>query len=331
MKNPVAMTELWRGPFLESLHLGHAVVCDDTGQIIRSWGDPDAQIYPRSSCKMIQALPLVTSGAADKYGLTTEHLALACASHSGAVIHTDRVSAWLTQLGLNDDALRCGSQMPDDQDAQYGLIRDHAKPCQIHNNCSGKHAGFLTLAAHMGAGPEYVDIDHPVQQACRHAVEETTGLVSPGYGIDGCSAPNFATTVHGLARSMAWFASATDRNDRQSDAGARLAAAMRQHPELVAGEGRACTELMRAMEGKVVIKTGAEAVYIAIIPEKRMGVALKIADGTTRAAECAIATILVQLGVLDADHPSTRKFMNAPILNRRNIEVGMIKPAAGFT
>ncbi|WP_050606125.1 asparaginase [Ruegeria sp. 6PALISEP08] len=330
MTQPVPMTELWRGSLLESLHLGHAVVCDDAGQIVHSWGDPQAIVYPRSSAKMIQALPLVTSGAAAKYGLTSEHLALACASHNGAAIHTDRVTAWLDHLGLSEHDLRCGPQEPADTAARDRLILADDTPCQIHNNCSGKHCGFLTLGQHMGAGPEYLEIYHPVQQACLSAFEETTGETSPGYGIDGCSAPNFATSLTGLARSMAWFASAADRSDRSSDAAAQLVAAMVKHPELVAGETRACTELMRAMNGRVAIKTGAEAVFVAIIPEKRMGIALKITDGTTRASECAIAAILVSLGVLEADHPATRKFMNATQYSRRGLECGVIKPAPGF-
>lgn len=326
MTQPVPMTELWRGTILESLHLGHAVICDDSGLIVHAWGDPDVTIYPRSSCKMVQALPLLTSGAADKYGLNSEHLALACASHDGAAIHTDRVRAWLSQLDLDEDAFRCGPQEPANIPARDGLIRAGVSPCQIHNNCSGKHTGFLTLCSHMGAGPEYVEVNHPVQQAGLAAFEDTTAQSSPGFGIDGCSAPNFATTVHGLARAMAYFASAADRSDRQSAAAARLTQAMMQHPDLVAGEGRACTELMRAMGGHAAIKTGAEGVYVAIIPEKRLGVALKIADGTTRAAECAIAAILTGLGVLEADHPATRKFMNAPVLSRRGLLAGEIKP-----
>ncbi|MFD3188797.1 asparaginase [Sedimentitalea sp. HM32M-2] len=321
------MTEIWRGDLLESLHLGQAVICDDTGQIVRAWGDPDTLIYPRSSCKMVQALPLITSGAADKYALSDAQLALACASHTGAMVHTDPVRAWLQQLDIAETALRCGPQEPDDPEARNALIRAHATPCQVHNNCSGKHAGFLTLAAHMGAGPEYVQIDHPVQQACLNAFEETTRLPSPTYGIDGCSAPNFATTLHGLARAMAFFASAADRSDRVSAAAARLTTAMMRHPVLVAGEGRACSELMRAMQERAAIKTGAEGVYVAILPERRLGVALKIADGATRAAECAIAAILTGLGVLQGDHPATLRFMNAPILNRRGAKVGMIRPA----
>jgi L-asparaginase II len=331
LTHPVPLTEIWRGSLLESLHLGHAVICDDTGQIVQSWGDPEAVIYPRSSCKMIQALPLITSGAADKYGLGSEHLALACASHNGAAIHTDRVKAWLNRLGKSDDDFLCGPQMPADQDASYGLIRSYASPCQMHNNCSGKHTGFLTLNAHMGGGPEYIGIDHPVQQAVLTAFEDTTGLSSPGHAIDGCSAPNFATTVHGLARAMAFFATAQDRSDRQSQAASSLVAAMTKHPDLVAGEGCACTELMRAMDGRVAIKTGAEGVFIAIIPERKLGVALKITDGGTRAAECSIAAILVGLGVLEADHPATRKFLNAPILNRRGIDTGIIRPTRNLS
>ncbi|MFA3919193.1 asparaginase [Ruegeria hyattellae] len=330
MTQPIPMAEVWRSTFLESVHLGHAVICDDSGQIVRSWGDPNAVIFPRSSCKMVQALPVLTSGAAAKYGLGPEHLALACASHKGAAIHTDRVNAWLDHLGLDDDDFRCGPQVPEDRDARKALIRAYETPCQVHNNCSGKHAGFLTLTQHMGAGPDYVAMDHPVQQACLSAFEEVTGEASPGHGIDGCSAPNFVTSLTGLARAMAWFASALDRADRQSMAAVELTNAMMQHPELVAGERRACTELMRAAGGKAAIKTGAEAVFVAILPEKRMGVALKIMDGTTRASECAIAAILVSLGVLDPDHPATRKFMTPLLHSRRGIECGRINPAEGF-
>ena len=328
MTNPVPMTEVWRGPLLESLHLGHAVVCNAKGEIVRSWGDPDAVIYPRSSAKMIQALPLITSGAAAKYGLTSEQLALACASHNGAEIHTSRVNAWLDQLSMTDHDFRCGPQEPADIPARNELIKTDQSPCQVHNNCSGKHAGFLTLNQHLGGGADYVEIDHPVQQACLSAFEEVTGLESPGYGIDGCSAPNFATTVHGLARAMGWFASAHTRSDRASEGAAQLVAAMAKHPELVAGETRACTNLMRAMGGRVAIKTGAEAVFVAILPEQQLGVALKITDGATRASECSIAAILVGLGVLEADHLETRKYLNAPLLNRRNIDCGAIRPAA---
>ncbi len=325
MNPPASVAEIWRGPFLESIHTAHAVICDSSGQIVEVWGDPDKVILPRSSSKMIQALPLITSGAADKAGLGTEQLALACASHQGAAILTDRVGAWLKTLGLDDHAFRCGPQEPDDLDARDALIRAREQPSQIHNNCSGKHAGFLTLAGFLGAGPEYVDPDHPVQKACLDAFETATEETSPGYGIDGCSAPNYACSLHGMARAMAHFAAAPD-----GSAEARLHQAMRLHPDLVAGETRACTELMRAMDGRVALKTGAEGFFIAILPEQKLGMALKATCGTTRAAECAIAVILVRLGALDANHPATLKRLNAPITNRRGIQTGTIKPGSAF-
>ncbi len=326
MANPIDLVEVWRGDLLECVHQGHAVVCDDSGQIVQAWGDPEAIIYPRSSCKMVQALPLLESGAGAH--LTDEQLALVCASHNGAAIHTDRVGAWIKEMGLTDDAFRCGPQMPADRDARNGLIRSDQSPCQVHNNCSGKHAGFLTLTQHLNAGPEYDQIDHPVQQACKAAFEEVTQESSPMYGIDGCSAPNHACSLHGLARSMAFFASAGDRSDARSQAAAKLTQAMARHPDLVAGETRACTDLMRAMAGRVSIKTGAEGVFIAIIPEKRLGVALKITDGATRASEAAIAAILVKLGVLDAGHPATIARMTPPVKNRRDMVTGQIRPSA---
>lgn len=328
MANPVDLVEIWRGDLLECVHRGHAVVSDDTGQIVESWGDPGAVIYPRSSAKMIQALPLLESGAGAH--LTEEQLALACASHNGAAIHTDRVQAWLKDLGLSDDDLRCGPQMPDDRDARYGLIRARQRPCQMHNNCSGKHAGFLTLTRHLAAGPDYERIDHPVQQACKAAFEDVTDETSPMFGIDGCSAPNHACTLHGLARAMSFFATAADRADRRSEAAQKLIAAMTRYPELIAGENRACTDLMRAMDHKVAIKTGVEGVYVAIIPEKRLGIALKIADGATRASEAAIAAILVKYGVLDPKHPAAIARMTPAILSRRGLTAGQIRPSAAL-
>ncbi len=327
MKEAEALVEVWRGELLESSHLGHAVVCDSTGAIVEAWGDPDRIIYPRSSAKMIQGLPLVESGAADAAGLGTEHLALACASHQGAPEHTERVERWLSDLGMTDADLRCGEEFPRDEETGHAMIRAHAQPCQWHNNCSGKHSGFLTLNRHLGGGTEYVEIDHPVQKAARDAFEEVTGMDSPCYGIDGCAAPNFATSVHGLARAMARFAAAGQGGGVRDAAAARLRDAMMAHPSLVAGQGRACTELMRALDGRGALKTGAEGVFVGILPELGMGIALKIADGATRASECALAAILVRLGVLDRNHPATIKRMNPPIPNRRGMTTGEIRPA----
>jgi L-asparaginase II len=325
MTQAVPLIEVWRGGRVESVHLGHAVIAHAGGDVVQAWGDPRAVIFPRSSCKMIQALPLVESGAA----LVPEQLALACASHQGAALHVNRVTRWLADMGMTGADLRCGAHEPHDRAERDRLIRAHEAPCQCHNNCSGKHAGFLMLNRHLGGGPEYVDPDHPVQQAVRQAFEEVTGESSPGYGIDGCSAPNFATSAAGLARAAAAFAGATETTAR-GRAMRRLTAAMTAHPDLVAGEGRACTELMRACGGRAALKTGAEAVFLAIVPDLRLGIAVKVADGGTRGAEAAVAALLIRLGVLDAAHPAARKRLEGPLTNWRGLETGTIRRAPGF-
>ena len=326
----VEMVDLWRGGLLESTHRGHAVICDDTGAVVQSWGDPAKIIFSRSSCKMLQALPLLESGAADAFGLTDAHVAFACASHQGEAGHVDMARRWLADLGLAEADLRCGAHEPYDHPERNRLIRADEAPCQLHNNCSGKHSGFLTVTKHLRAGPEYVEIDHPLQRAVKAAFEEVTGESSPGYGIDGCSAPNFAGSVGGLARAMAAFANASNTGDTRSRAMHRLTRSMAAHPDLVAGNGRACTELMRAMNGRVALKTGAEAVYVAIVPEKRMGVAIKIEDGNARASEAALVAILAQMGVLDAGHPMAQKRLPAPQINARGLRTGELRLAQGF-
>lgn len=331
MAAPVPLTEIWRGDRVESLHLGHVVINTPSGDILQDWGDARTVIYPRSAAKMIQALPLVESGAADAAGLNSEHLALACASHNGARLHTDRVEAWLGALGLVDEDLRCGAHIPKDEDAARVITCSGAIPRQVHNNCSGKHAGFLTLAQHLHAGPDYTDIGHPVQRAVREAWEDVTGEPVQGWAVDGCSAPNFATSLTGLSRAMAFFAAAReDAPTARERAAARLRTAMAKHPELVAGEGRACTRLMRTMRGTVAIKTGAEGVYVAILPEKKLGVALKIADGATRASEATITAILVRLGVLARDSEVAHGYLDAPIVNWRGITTGYVRAAPGL-
>lgn len=327
MAEAVGLVELWRGGRLECVHRGHAVVADAAGQVVASWGDPDAVVYPRSSSKMIQALPLVESGAADAFGLRTDRLALACASHIGAAYHTTRVQQWIADLGLTDDDFRCGAHVPSDVAARDAMIRSGAQPCQYHNNCSGKHSGFLTLNKHLGGGAEYVEADHPVQRAVLEAFEDVTDEASPGYGIDGCSAPNFATRLGAMARAMAQFATAGTRAGARARAQERLVAAMVAHPELVSGERQACTELMRATGGSVAIKGGAEGFYIAILPAQGLGVALKIEDGASRASEAVIAQILVRLGAVAAGHPAVQARVGYPMKNWRGITVGELRAA----
>ena len=315
------------------VHRGVVAVCAPDGALVDGRGDADRVIYPRSSCKMLQALPLVERGVADRFGLTSEHLALACASHSGAAIHTERVRRWLDDLGLGEADLRCGPQVPEDREARRALRAEGREPDQTCNNCSGKHAGFLTLNRALGGGADYVAPDHPVQQAVRAAFYEMTGDDPElGHGIDGCSAPNFATRLRGLATAMAKMARpGATLTGARAEAAERLVAAMAKHPELVAGEGRACTGLMRAANAdggvRAVVKTGAEGVFTAILPERGLGVALKIDDGATRASECAMAAALVRLGVADEAHPEIRKRLNPEILSRRGLHAGEIRAA----
>jgi L-asparaginase II len=322
------MVEVWRGDVPESRHRGHAVVCDARGTVRAAWGDPDAVILPRSSCKMLQALPLLESGAGA--ALTGEQLALACASHSGAAMHVTRVATWLEAMGLGEPDLRCGPQVPEDAPERHRLRDEDRRPSQLHNNCSGKHAGFLTLVKRLGGGPEYVAIDHPVQRAVRVAFEEMCDAPAPGWGIDGCSAPNFATTVHGLALAMARMADPRGLGPAREAAARRLVEAMLAHPLLVSGEGRACAELTAATGGAAAVKTGAEAVFTAILPAEGLGVALKIEDGATRASECAIAAILVRLGVASADDPRVSRRLNPSIVSRRGLPAGALRPEPAF-
>ncbi|MEM9853495.1 MAG: asparaginase [Pseudomonadota bacterium] len=326
MDQGIPMVEIWRGDRLESLHCGHAVIARANGEIVEAWGAPDEVIFPRSACKMIQALPLLRSGAARAAGLGSAHLALACASHQGARLHHAKVSAWLAARGLSETDLRCGCQTPSDSAERDDLIRARRAPTQTHNNCSGKHAGFLTLAQHLKAGPEYIEIDHPVQRAAREAMQEVTGAACAEWAIDGCSAPSFATPLSGLARAMARFAAARAEDNATASAMVALREAMMAHPELVAGETRACTELMRAVPG-VALKTGAEGVFTAILPSRGLGIALKITDGTTRAAEAVITRLLIRAGALDPAHPAALTRLG-PIRNWRGLETGRIAAAS---
>ena len=329
MPAPHPMVELWRGGLLESSHAGHAVICGPDG-IEAAWGDPATVIFPRSSCKMIQALPLIESGAADAVGLTDAHLALACASHQGEAQHVAMAGDWLSTIGLGEADLRCGAHEPYDHVERDRLIKTDTSPCQLHNNCSGKHCGFLTVTRHLKAGPEYTEIDHPLQLAIRQATDEVTGEAAPGWGIDGCSAPNFAVSIAGLARAMQAFSDGSDSGDARSRAMYRLTRAMALHPELVSGAGTSTTDLMRAMGGRVTVKYGAEAVYTAILPEKRLGIAVKIVDGRERAVEVALAALLVRAGVLDPAHPTARAHLSATQWNRRGIAAAELRPATGF-
>ena len=233
-------------------------------------------------------------------------------------------------FGFSDTDLRCGSQPPKDPHVKKEMLEIGRSPCQIHNNCSGKHAGFLSVSRHLNAGPEYTDPDHPVQLMVMDVFQELTQNKVDGITIDGCSSPNPAIPLYSLAKVMSWFATAHNRDDQLSKAALKLRNAMVNYPELVAGDLRACTNLMKACEKKAILKTGAEGVFVAILPELEKGIALKILDGGTRASECAIASLLIQLGVLNPNHPTALAYTHAPILNWRKIQTGMMKASNSF-
>jgi L-asparaginase II len=324
MANPI-LVEVTRGGIVESGHRGAVAIADGTGRVVAQIGDIERRVFPRSAIKMIQALPLVESGAADAVSLSDEHLALACASHSGEPMHVGRIGAWLGHIGAQDGDLICGAHFPYGEAARDAMVRGGETPRHVHNNCSGKHAGFLTLARHLGAPfAGYVDPHHPVQLAVMDAVAAAAG-VPVGYwttGVDGCSAPNFAMPLHLWASAQARLATGQGLPPLKARAASRLAAAVRANPELMSGTGRACAQFVRATEGRAIVKTGAEGVFTALLPDRGLGLALKIDDGATRASETLMAACLVMLGVLDPDHPAALAHLAAPVTNWAGETVG---------
>jgi L-asparaginase II len=322
MPNP-ALVEVTRGPLVESIHRGSIAIADAEGELRFSLGDIETPVYPRSSLKPIQTLPLIESGAAEAFGLGEEEIALACASHSGEPMHTERVSAWLSRIGCTENDLACGPHPPRYEPAWEDMIRRGEHPSRIHNNCSGKHAGFLTLAKHWDIATNgYERFDHPVQQEVMATLARLSGVRDLPHGVDGCAAPNFALPLTGFARALAKLADPSSLDPIRADAARRVVHAMVSYPELVSGTGRACAILMRASGGRAAVKTGAEGFYAGIIPERGLGIALKIDDGAGRAAETAIAFVLDRLGLLGTNK-AARAILEAPVLNTRGETAGV--------
>jgi L-asparaginase II len=322
------LVEVTRGSLVESVHRGAVALVDATGALVWSVGDVGRPIYPRSALKPVQALPLLESGAAEAFGLGDEEVALACASHSGEPMHVDRVRAWLRRIGCSAGDLACGAHELRDEVREAMRARGETVT-PVHNNCSGKHTGFLSVARHGGhptAG--YTDVRHPVQRAVADAIRELGGLSGElPWGVDGCTAPNFAVPLTALARMMAQLADPGRQPPARARALRRILASMSAHPELVAGTGRICTLLMRQGKGRFVMKTGAEGVFVAVLPERGLGLALKIDDGATRAAESLIANLLIGLGALP-DSGAAHGYSHAPVRDTRGNVVGERRAAA---
>ena len=329
--NPV-LIEVTRGGMVESRHRGAAVAMDSQGRIVAAWGDVDALIYPRSSIKPIQALPLIESGAADKYKVGPEEIALACASHGGEPAHTERVAAWLARHDLAERDLECGAHMPSETESSADLIRAGRPASALHNNCSGKHAGMLLTARHLGEPMRgYIGADHPVQRRLRGLLADLGDCALDGVstGIDGCGIPVYAMPLKALALAMARMADPAALPDARSDAARRIVRAMTAHPYLVAGKGRFDTEIMAAGRGAVAVKGGAEGVHAAILPELRLGVALKIDDGGAgRSSPVAMAALLRRLKAMPEDRLAD--WLERPVTNAAGRTAGAIRPARDF-
>jgi L-asparaginase II len=334
MRNP-ALVEVWRGPRVESRHHGAVAVVDADGATVFALGDTAMPVYPRSAVKPIQALPLVESGAAERYGFGDEELALACASHGGEPAHVDVANRMLTRAGLDVAALECGTHWPSHQASTQALARNGAAPSALHNNCSGKHAGFVCLACHAGVDQHgYVGVTHPVQREVRGALEDLTGVNLPEdqCGIDGCSIPAWAIPLKSLAHAFAKFATGQGLAPERAKAAARLRAACAAQPYYVAGTGRFCTEIMKLFGARVLVKTGAEGVFCGALPEQGLGIAIKCEDGGKRAAEVAMAAMIARFLPLSGDEQAALvRFVEPTLHNWNGIEVGGLRPSAELT
>jgi L-asparaginase II len=286
-----------RGNLVESRHRGLGVVVDGSGKTVFSFGDADAAVFPRSSCKAMQALPLIESGAADAYGFGNAELAFACASHSGEDRHAEMAASMLAKAGRDVSALECGSHWAFEQQSLIHQARAMDAPTQLHNNCSGKHAGFVCTCVHSDAPVAgYVEYDHPLQREIRDVMQSLTGAVlgADNCGTDGCSIPTYAVPLKGLAHGFAKMLTGEGLSASRAKASRRLIDACMAEPFYVAGTGRACTQLMELAPGKIFAKTGAEGVFVALLPEQGLSMAVKCEDGTTRAAEAMIFALIAR-------------------------------------
>jgi L-asparaginase II len=331
--NPI-LIEVLRGTMVESRHCGAAVIADTEGSVVAAWGDIERPVYARSAIKPLQALPLIETGAADRFELGDDEIALACASHSGEPEHVQYVERWLARIGLTPDDLECGPHAPFNEEASVTLLRGSTTASALHNNCSGKHTGFLTTAVHLGVATRgYIQPDHPVQRYWQEVLAQMSGtdLAPAPAGIDGCGIPVRGLSLRATASAMAQLAAPIRLAPARAAAAARVLRAMAHAPFMVAGSGRFCTEVMRHAGTQVVVKTGAEGVYVAALPGKQLGIALKIDDGAARAATLAVATILRSLGVIDdSAGRALALFLQPVIYNHPGLAVGALRAAPAW-
>ena len=324
---PTLTVVVGRGAIPESFHAVHAVIARDDGSLVAYHGDPRRPTFPRSAVKSIQALPLLESGAADRFGFTSAELALACSSHSGTPLHVETARGMLAKADIDPDSLECGTHWPLDEASGRSLARAGFEPSVLHNNCSGKHSGFLATARHLGldmAG--YVEADHPLQARVTEAIAEVLGvpLSAANRGIDGCSIPTYCVPLDRLATAFARIGTGAFLRAGRSEAFGRLRGAVAANPLLIAGPGRFDSRVTATCGGRVFLKSGAEGVLCAAIPAAGLGIALKAEDGALRGVEMVMAAILLQY--LPSPSPDERTLLEelrSPIVkNWRGTVVG---------
>ena len=338
--NPILVNAL-RGGIVESTHRGALAIVDADGAVHTQLGDIARPIFPRSACKVLQALPLVASGAADRWQLNDEELALACASHGGEPRHVATAAAMLAKAGMDQAVLECGAHWPYHDGSIKALAAAGQEPTALNNNCSGKHSGFVCLGCFMAEDRDrraflrgYVKPDHPVMREVSAALQTTTGydLSNTAMGTDGCSIPTYAIPLRHLAHAFARVATGVGLSAGHQRAAQRLRAAVAAAPYMVAGSGRFDTRLMERLGARVFCKVGAEGVHCAAIPELGLGVAIKMDDGnTSRACEVVMAAVVERLLPLnDADAVFVRGFSDLTMKNWNGIEVGQLRAAAAL-
>ena len=329
------LVEVLRGAWVESVHRGAIAVCDADGAIVFWLGEIDAPVFPRSAVKAFQALPLIESGAADRYGLTAEEIALACASHSGEPAHAEMARAMLAKCGRDVNALECGTHWPESLAAGRALAAAGKKPSALHNNCSGKHAGFVCLACAANVDPKgYVGPEHFVQREVASALAQMTGapIDERHRATDGCAIPTYAIPLKALALGFARFGAGLGMSAARAAACARIRAAAAAHPWYVAGSHRFDTIVMQALGARAFVKTGAEGVYCAAFPHQGLGVAIKCRDGAGRAAEAIIGAMIARFVAMSDAERAALQPQFAPVLRNWNgVDVGAVRAVAGLT
>jgi L-asparaginase II len=324
----VPLAECWRGARVESVHFGAFVLATGEGALVGWAGDPDALIYPRSSLKPFQALPLVESGAADALGLSDEELALACASHRAEPRQVAIVARWLERIGLTEAALICGPDWPRATEERDQLVRAGAAASRLYHNCSGKHVGLLSQCVHLDCPTHgYEAHGHPIQQKLLAIFESIAGrrLAADDLGVDGCNLPAPVFKLRAMAAAVARYAACEDASPQRAGAMARLMAAMTRHPDLISGPGQPTERLLRATGGRVVAKTGAEGVLTAWLPHDRLGAVVKISDGAPRARFAVLIEALGALGLLSrGEIAALEDLRTPPISNSVGKSVGRL-------